>query len=114
MKDQTTAERRAALLERIWLAGAEKIAEILETTPAEKLQAATLNVARQFLGDNNISTESLEAKRRSATATQRLLEDVVAAERSQDRDQDPRTIPELPTPDWGHADRLPLADNGGD
>jgi len=40
------------------LAQANALAEILETTPAKDLNAAVLNTARQFLSDQNVSTET--------------------------------------------------------
>ncbi|SMF40250.1 hypothetical protein SAMN06265365_113141 [Tistlia consotensis] len=53
------ADPKREVLERIWLAQAEKLAALLETTPADQLQAALLNVARQFLSDNGINRASL-------------------------------------------------------
>jgi hypothetical protein len=60
-KDRTDRE---ALLRRIWEAQAEALAKILETTPPEKLQAATLNVARQFLADNGVRKDALDTPER--------------------------------------------------
>lgn len=51
------AKQRQELLERIWRAEAEALARALEEGEPT---AATLNVARQFLGDNGIDAESLK------------------------------------------------------
>ena len=57
---QTTEKERQELLERIWLAEARAALAILEKTPADELQAATLNTIRQFLGDNGINIQSFK------------------------------------------------------
>jgi hypothetical protein len=56
----STEKERQEVLHRIWLAQAKALAETLENTPPQELQAATLNVARQFLSDNRITSDSLK------------------------------------------------------
>lgn len=64
----STEKERDAVLHRIWLAQAKALAQTLENTPAAELQAATLNVARQFLSDNGINSDSLKQHTREASA----------------------------------------------
>jgi hypothetical protein len=64
----STEKERQSVLHRIWLAQAKALAQTLENTPAAELQAATLNVARQFLSDNGITSDSLKDTGREANA----------------------------------------------
>ncbi|QEX18046.1 hypothetical protein FRZ44_33500 [Hypericibacter terrae] len=56
----TGRSAREALLERIWRATAEAIAQSLESPEKEDHKAAMINVARQFLTDNKVTNESLD------------------------------------------------------
>src|SRR5262245_51935964 len=60
----STEKERQEVLHRIWLAQAKALLAALENP--EKAQAATLNVARQFLTDNGITNDSLKDARRHA------------------------------------------------
>jgi hypothetical protein len=55
----STERERQELLHRLWLAQTRALVEKIETTPATDLEAATLNVARQVLSDNGITTDTI-------------------------------------------------------
>lgn len=55
----STEQERQELLHRLWLAQTRALVEKIESTPATELEAATLNVARQVLSDNGISTDTI-------------------------------------------------------
>lgn len=78
MTDDTKTERQE-LLERIWLAEARAFAAILEDTPAKELTAATLNSARQFLGDQGIRLDTLEKDQQRGEAARGLTDQIAAA-----------------------------------
>lgn len=57
---EATLAARKEVLERIWIAQAKALADLLEGSTAKDIPAATLNVARQFLADNGITKDSLD------------------------------------------------------
>lgn len=51
---------RKIWLHRIWVAQAKALVAVLETDEPGKLQAATLNTARQFLADQGVRSDTLD------------------------------------------------------
>ena len=92
MTDKAGKERRD-LLERIWLAEARALVTILENTPAKDLRAATLNIARQFLGDQNVRLDTLEKEGRRGKAARGYADEIAAAVKA-----DAESV--LPPPDF--------------
>ena len=64
MTDNKSEAERTELLERICLAEAKALVTILEETPAQELNAATLNSARQFLRDQGVRLDTLNKYKR--------------------------------------------------
>jgi hypothetical protein len=73
---KSTKQSRADVLHRIWLAQANALAEILETTPVKDLNAAVLNTARQFLADQGISNDSWSEEEADKEHVNALLKDM--------------------------------------
>ena len=73
---KSTKQSRADVLHRIWLAQANALAEILETTPVKDLNAAVLNTARQFLADQNINTDTWSEEEAANRHLKALKEDM--------------------------------------
>lgn len=86
------ANERQDLLERIWIAEARALVAILEGTPAKDLQAATLNVARQFLASQGTRLETLERDQRRGKAARSYTEQIAAAVKADE--QEPLPEPE--------------------
>lgn len=103
MTDSTasTEAARQELLERIWCAQAKALATILEQSDPKELQAALLNVTRQFLSDNGVDVQSVGAKNGMSQSALAGL----AAKMPEFLDKDD----DLPQPDW-----TPLDERGGD
>lgn len=75
MNDQAQlrrAEEREDILHRIWMAQARTVLSILESTPYEEINAATLTAANKFLKDNGMTLGRFEEEARQAKETRRL------------------------------------------
>ncbi|WP_119302922.1 hypothetical protein [Dongia deserti] len=97
---RSTDDERREVLHRIWLAQAKALAQTLENTPADELQAATLNVARQFLSDNGITTDSLKLQTGEVPHWSDVLAGLPSADELDELNQD---SPALPAPEWPDA-----------
>jgi hypothetical protein len=96
----TEAERRE-LLHRLWLAQTRALVEKIETTPATELEASTLNVARQVLSDNGVSTDTIEPAKGEESRHSRILRKSLAGI---DMDKlDEFNSGSLPAPDFDSA-----------
>lgn len=51
------------LLQRLWSAQVKVLLDIVENTPPNEIQAATLATIQRFLGDNDIRAETVERRK---------------------------------------------------
>jgi hypothetical protein len=102
MPDQTTKKHSTTtpvapddqlqvVLERILELEAQQYAAILEQTPPEKMTAAMLTSARQFLESNGVSLDTLRRPGRGAAATARMVEQLREFCDDEDDDGDQRS-----------------------
>jgi hypothetical protein len=84
-----TDDQLQDVLERILELEARQYAAILENTPPEKMTAAMLTSARQFLESNGVSLDTMRRPGRGAAATARMVEQLrQVAEDHDDEDDD--------------------------
>jgi hypothetical protein len=75
----STEQERQELLHRLWLAQTRALVQKIESTPATELEAATLNVARQVLSDNGISTDTIAAAPGQDDKHARVMREAIAS-----------------------------------
>lgn len=93
----STETERQELLHRLWLAQTRALVEKIESTPATELEAATLNVARQVLSDNGISSDTIAPARGEEGKQGRAMREALA---NLPNVEDLDTLSALPSPDF--------------
>jgi hypothetical protein len=83
-----TDDQLQDVLERILELEAQQYAAILEQTPPEKMTAAMLTSARQFLESNGVSLDTLRRPGRGAVATARMIDQLRQVAEDHDDDED--------------------------
>ena len=92
----STEKERNDWLHRLWVAHTKKLIEKIENTPADELDAATLNQSRQLLSDNGVNSASLQQQTGELAPWQHRLPSQAAVEAMDELNQPD----DLPAPDW--------------